>query len=137
MAFRKVSRKDLLSACAEPGPGDGQDPRFDAPGAPKVHNRKALQLCGQVARTLAEVLAGECADAVLRDLVVESVVPAPNSSRLLVTVTLAPTAQDSDPSRAAEHLERARGRLRTEVAAAIHRRRAPDLMFRVAGGPDR
>jgi ribosome-binding factor A len=122
----------MLSSCSDPGPDDGQDPRLDGRGGPrKVANRKALQLCSQAARTLAEVLAGECADRVLRDLVVESVSPAPNSSRLLVTVSLAPSAV-AEASQVLDRLERARGRLRSEVAAAVHRRKAPDLTFRVA-----
>jgi ribosome-binding factor A len=133
MTSRRISRKDLLSGCAEPGPGDGQDPRYDTcPGSQKVANRKARQLCGEVSRTLGSILAGECADEVLRDLLVVSVVPAPNSSRLLVTVSRGtePPPEDAVP-RILEHLERARGLLRTEMAAALHRRRVPDLTFRV------
>src|SRR4051812_20136030 len=86
MTFRKISRNDLLSGAAEVGAQDGQDPRFDRDEASTtVPNRKALLLCGQVARTLADVLPG-CGDDALRDLLVESVAPAPNSARLLVTV---------------------------------------------------
>ena len=33
MPLRKVSRKDLLAGCAETGPGDGRDPRYDRPEA--------------------------------------------------------------------------------------------------------
>jgi ribosome-binding factor A len=129
MAFRKVSRRELLSSCSEPGPDDGLDPRFDRrEGSDKVPNRKALQLCAQAARTLASVLAGECGDEILRDLVVTSVVPAPNTSRLLVSV--APSVA-VNPGRLLERLQSARGKLRMEVAAAINRRRAPDLVFRI------
>jgi ribosome-binding factor A len=61
--------------------------------------------------------------------VIESVTPAPNSARLLVTVRrTAPV----DGAIVLEHLQRARARLRTETVAAIHRRRAPDLLFRVS-----
>ena len=74
MPLRKVSRKDLLAGCAETGPDDGLDPRYDRPDtSAKVTNRKALQLCGQVAETLAYVLAGETGDDVLRHLMVERV----------------------------------------------------------------
>jgi hypothetical protein len=131
MGIRKISRRELLAACSDPGPEDGLDPRTHGRSEPrKVPNRKALQLCGQVARTLAAVLAGECGDDVLRDLRVESVVPAPNAGRLLVTVSLAALADPGAADRAAGRLEHARGRLRSEVAA-VHRRRAPDLVFRV------
>ena len=89
-----------------------------------------------MARTLALVLDGESGDPVLRDLLVASVVPAPNSSRLLVTVSPAPGADDLDQATVAGHLERARGWLRSEVAGAINRRKAPDLAFRFIP-PDR
>jgi ribosome-binding factor A len=128
MTIRKISRAELLACCSEPGPGDGLDPRLTRRGPEgRGVGRKALQLCGQVARTLAAVLA-ESADDVLRDLAVEGVVPAPNSGRLLVTVS---PAEPSAADEAALRLEAAHGRLRSEVAAAIHRRRAPDLVFRV------
>src|SRR5262249_61660126 len=117
---------------SEVGPEDGLDPRYDRPaGQDKVPNRKALQLCSQVAETLSGVLAGELGDDVLRDLLVESVTPAPNSSRLLVTLRPAPGAPAPDPAVVAGRLDRARDRLRAEVAAAVHRRRAPDLTFRL------
>ena len=51
-----------------------------------MKNRKALQLCGEVGRTLSQVLAWESGDDLLRDVVVDSVTPAPDSSRLLVIV---------------------------------------------------
>jgi hypothetical protein len=128
MSSRKISRRELLSSCVEPGTGDGCDPRLDRrEGTGKVSNRKALQLCAQVARTLASVFA-DCGDDVLRDLLIDSVTPMPNTSRLLVTVL--PTAT-IETSVLLDHLERARGKLRTEAVAAIHRRRAPDLVFRV------
>ena len=134
MTIQRISQEDLLSGCAEPGPGDGHDPRFDRHDfSARGPGRKALQLCGQVARTLAAALAG-CGDAVLRDLVVVSVTPAPNSSRLLVTLSPAPGAAP-DAEQVHEHLGRARGKLRGEVASAIHRRRVPDLTFefRISG----
>jgi hypothetical protein len=129
MRFRRVSRKDILAACDAVGPGDGLDPRFETNEAPrKVANRKALQLCGQVADALSLIL-GECGDDVLRDLLVESVRPFPTSARLLVTVSSA--GADTAGICVAERLERARGKLRSEIAAVIHRRRVPDLVFRV------
>ena len=128
MPRRKISRRSLLSGCAEPSSEDGLDPRLDRREASgKVPNRKALQLCAQVEQTLQAVFA-ECGDAVLRDLLIDSVKPAPNAARLLVTV------RRTVPLEAAlvlEHLHRAHGKLRTETVAALHRRRAPDLLFRV------
>ena len=89
--------------------------------------RKGLQLCGQVRDALHGILAG-MADATLRDLAVVSVEPAPNTGRLLVTVAAPP---DADRAAVGGHVGRAAGLIRAEVAAAIHRRHAPELAFRV------
>lgn len=129
MNANEPSRDELLSSCSEVGPGDGHDPRLE-PRSPRhrVKNRKALQLCAQVAETLNEALAG-CGDDVLREATVTSVVPAPDTSRLLVTVVVA-----GDAITVQAHLDRAAGWLRGEVAAAIHRKRVPLLLLRVQGG---
>ena len=127
MKFRKIGIKNLLSSAAEIGELDGQDPRFDRDASKKVPNRKALLLCGQIAQTLADVLAG-CGDDVLRDLLVESVAPAPTSARLLVTVRRPADVIDETVY---ARLTAARGLFRHEIAAAIHRRKTPDLTFHV------
>lgn len=128
MPRRKISRRSLLSACAEPSAEDGLDPRFDRrEDSNKVPNRKALQLCAQVERTLLGAFA-ECGDEVLRDLVLDSVTPAPNAARLLVTVR---RTVPFDSAVVLEHLRRAHGKLRTEAVADLNRRRAPDLLFRL------
>ncbi len=132
MTFRRVSRKDLLAACAAIGPEDGIDPRLEHRAAPaKVANRKALQVCGQVQQTLALVLSGESGDDVLRDLLVESVVPYPTAVRLLVTVTRAAADASIPDADVLRRLEAARGRLRWEIAAVVNRRKIPDLVFRL------
>jgi ribosome-binding factor A len=95
-------------------------------------DRKAVQLCHQVAETLEEVLA-DCGDAVLQDLRVLDVEPAPDASRLLVTVAVDGwPRRDVDPSRVYNHLARAAGHLRGEVAGAITRKKAPVLVYRLA-----
>lgn len=128
MTQRKISHRALLSACTEPSAEDGCDPRLDRrEGSVKVPNRKALQVCAQVERTLLGVFAA-LGDDVLRDLLIDSVTPAPNAARLLVTVRK-PVALET--SLVLEHLQRAHGKLRSEAVAALNRRRAPDLLFRV------
>jgi ribosome-binding factor A len=95
-------------------------------------NRKALQLCSQVAETLNYVLSGDCDDELLQNLQVASVVPAPNASQLLVTVY--PVVAGGAAIEAAEvrrRLSQASGRLRTEVARSITRKKAPNLLFQV------
>ena len=94
--------------------------------------RKTMQLCRQVEQTLYLVLSGECDDPILQSLLVESVVPAPSASQLLVTVRQ--SAVD-DPASKIEILQRladAEGQLRWAVAGAITRKRAPRLLFDVA-----
>src|SRR5947207_1446903 len=99
MVFKHPRHQQILASCHEVGPDDGADPRtFFRKPSRRVTNRKALQLCGEVARTLSWVLGGECGDEVLRDLIVDSVVPAPDSSRLLVTLYQAPSAAQADPA---------------------------------------
>jgi ribosome-binding factor A len=130
MTSRRISRKDLHSAAAEIGPGDGLDPRLEQHGRDgRPLGRKTLQLCGQVSRTISGLLPG-CADDVLRDLQVISVTPA-GAGRLLVTVGRAPSADKIDSAAILERLAHAHGWLRNEVAAAVNRRKAPDLVFRV------
>jgi ribosome-binding factor A len=86
-----------------------------------------------VAVTLDEVFA-ECGDAVLQNLHVASVAPFPDASRLLVTVS--PVDGQLGPSGGPEvvldHLNRASGHLRFEIAAAVTRKRAPLLFYRLA-----
>lgn len=141
-----ISRKTMAGLCAEPSPDDGLDPHSRSrfmPGDRHWHgrsqaglDRKALQLCHQVAETLEEVLA-ECGDAVLQALRVLDVEPAPDASRLLVTVAVDPMPEKSlDPDSVHDHLVRASGHLRSEVAGAITRKRAPVLVYRLAADPD-
>lgn len=126
-----TSRRILRSLCAEVGPEDGLDPRLTSRvGEGRKGDRKARQLCGQAAEALSLALA-QSGDPVLQGLVVVAVEPAPDASRLLATIATPPTGE-VEPGEALVHLERASGRLRTEVAAAITRRKSPGLAFRVA-----
>jgi len=141
-----IPRKTLGRLCAEPNPDDGLDGHsrsWAMPGGKHAHgrsgeglDRKLLQLCRQVAETLDEVLA-ECGDGVLQALRVLDVEPAPDASRLLVTVAADTTPDEAlDPCRVHEHLVRASGHLRSEVAGAITRKRAPMLVYRLAANPE-
>lgn len=95
-------------------------------------DRKTKQLCRQVFQAISLALAGECDDEVLRELTVESVTPAPNASRLLVCVALPPARPGETPptpGKVMEHLSLHSARLRRSVAAAVTRKRAPELTF--------
>lgn len=150
MRYRMPSNKQMRRFCAEPGEDDGLDPRLGArrsgrggrsrhggsafgPGsAMQTVDRKSAQLCRQVAVTLDEVLA-DCGDDILRMLRVVDVVPFPDASRLVVSV--APVDPESPgtpaPEAMIEHLHRAGGHLRYEVASAVTRKRAPLLVYRL------
>ena len=63
---------------------------------------------------------------------VASVDPAPGPERLLVTVVAPPQATTEAIEAAFAALAELKPALRAEVARAIHRKRVPDLAFRVA-----
>lgn len=137
------SRRQMRAVCGEIGPEDGVDPRLPvrarrrpgarrpAASAPPEPGRKARQLASQVFETLGGVLAGDTGDDLLGALRVVSVEPAPDASRLLVSLALLPPADAVDPDELRARLARAAGWLRTEVAAAVTRKRAPRLSFRL------
>jgi ribosome-binding factor A len=130
MSRRRRVKLELTDLAADFGPEDGSDPKefHSQPWAgEKRAGRKTMQLCGQVKDALHQVFAA-CGDDVLQALTVVAVEPAPHSGRLLVVVT-----PDDGICRAVaeRHLSRAAGMLRAEVAAAINRRYAPELVFEV------
>ena len=114
------------------------DDEFDFFAEPKKRkdDRKARQLCGQIFRALSCALAGQCRDEILQDLVVQSVSPAPNASRLLVTVYLGTRGPEIPPATVLQRLDLVRPMLRCEVASAIVRKRAPELTFQLIPSPE-
>jgi ribosome-binding factor A len=147
------SKAQMRGLCAELGEDDGLDPHLKSwrtgrswrtrraglgtglgPGPQgRPVDRKACQLCRQVAVTLDEVLA-DCGDGVLQNLRVVAAAPFPDASRLMVTVASVDgrTERTLGPEVVLEHLQRASGHLRREVAAAVTRKRAPLLVYRLA-----
>jgi ribosome-binding factor A len=139
----------MRGLCAELGEDDGLDPHHAARGrahggrargnggAAGPHgrpvDRKARQLCRQVALTLDEVLP-DCGDGVLQGLRVVDVAPFPDASRLLVTVAAVDGKAERQlgPDAVLGHLQHASGHLRCQVAAAVTRKRAPLLVYRLA-----
>jgi ribosome-binding factor A len=98
--------------------------------------RKARQFCRQVQRALNLVLAHSNLGDGIDGLFVEEVLPAPDCGRLLVQVLIPPGRPVADAIGA---LRRDAPRLRSEVAMAITRKRAPELAFVPAysdGGSD-
>lgn len=135
MALDKRTREQLLAHCGEVHDDDGVDPRefFKTNRTHKKEDHKARQLCRQVAETLDQMLSGETSDDVLRELRVVDVMPAPDSSRLLVTLYADSEPARFDRSLIEERLSRANGQLRCAIAAAITRRKTPTLVFNLIG----
>ena len=135
MTFNKRTRERMLVHCGEIHEDDGIDPRdFFRPTRTQIkQNRKAKQLCRQVAETLAFVLGGETGDDVIRSLQVLSVVPAPDASRLLVTLRADVCPELFDRERIEDRLVTQQGRLRCAVAATITRRKTPVLVYNIVG----
>jgi ribosome-binding factor A len=105
-------------------------------------DRKTQQLCRQVQRAITMALAGGCGDPMLQALVVEAVEPAPDASRLRVSMSLSAWGRSARPNKDGEYaaladllgrLEKFAPILRAEVAAAITRKRAPELAFQLVG----
>jgi ribosome-binding factor A len=132
MTAKKPSNKEMIPLCGEIHPDDGTDPReFARKGRPRKGDRKVRQLCRQVAETLNLVLSGECGDELLQSLQVLTVDPAPDASQLVVTVHADNPGEVFDPGEISARLAKIMGKLRCEVAAAITRKRAPKLLFRI------
>jgi ribosome-binding factor A len=110
----------------DPAFAEGLSPRRDRQSSSKP-DYKTQQLCRQAQRVLGLSL-GELRDEVLGDLMIESVAPFPDASRLVVRVIVPQHAQATIPE-VIEHLARAHGALRHALAQAITRKRAPDLVF--------
>ena len=129
---KRTSRRQILQHCEQLGPEDGVPPSelIRRASSPKV-DRKALQLCRQVERTLSLVLSGEIGDDRLRDLQLLSVVPAPHSNHLLATLEAPEPLTAEELLQIDAALAAQRGVLRSAVAAAIHRRKPPDITLRV------
>jgi ribosome-binding factor A len=100
----------------------------------KNHRRehlKTAQLCAQVAEALSLAL-GAIEDDVILGLDVLEVVPAPDGTRLAVRLAV---SGEHEADMVHERLERFAGRLRSEVAGAIHRKKAPALFYLLVPSP--
>lgn len=134
MSSYRPSRKDLESLCQGVGPEDGSDPRYIRLSAGQEVGRKQMQLCRQVERTLAEALAA-CGDEALLELDIVRVTPAAGAGRLLVTLRPCVAAPPREVGFYQRRLATALGFLRGEVAAGVHRRKAPELVTQVVARP--
>ena len=135
MKLNKRMRDEMLAHCGEIHDDDGVDPRdfFKSNTYRDKKDYKATQLCKQVAETLSLVLTGEFDDELLHSLHVVSVDPAPDASQLAVTLRADVSGGQFNSQEIMGRLMAVSGRLRSEVASAITRKRAPRLVFRLIG----
>jgi ribosome-binding factor A len=122
---RGASAADALFERALRGDVSETGRTFDA-----RRDRTALQLCRQVQRALALALAGGSADALLRDLYVQSVEPMGGPGQLLVSVALpAHAGAAAAPAEVVARLAARTPMLRATIAREISRKRVPSLSF--------
>jgi ribosome-binding factor A len=127
--FEQGSRRD--SDPRDPDqPDEGVDPRifFEDTHRGRGANRKTRMLCSQVADCLQLILESGIGDEDLQEAVLHEVEPFPDAGTLRITIAIPGT---EDPARVHAALGRASGYLRSEVARAISRKRAPQLVFRL------
>lgn len=122
----------LLKYCDELHEDDGVDPKeyFKPDRKTDKANRKARQVCRQASQTLDYVLA-DCDDDRMQNLMIASVTPAPDSSRLMVTVASATGVQPIDRIAIEAALADQVPRLRSELARSINRKKVPNLVFQI------
>ncbi len=105
--------------------------------AERALDRKELALCHKVQHALESAIAAECKDEVLNELTVLSVEPEPTTRRLRVWLRRRAEMNANEREDVLTRLAAARGFLRAEVAAAIHRKRTPELVFELLSGVPR
>ncbi len=123
-------RERLLEMCGQLHDDDCVDPKeyFKPTRNVDAANKKAKQLCRQATETL-ELVLSDCEDELMQSLVVAGVDPAPDSSRLLVTIAVDLPPRDFDQDLILSVLQTQTPRLRAELARSITRKRVPNLSF--------
>lgn len=123
--------------CADLHADDDVDPRellSRETRSRRAADHRTLALCSEVAKRLSLVFASDLADDALRDAEVIGVAPAPDASRLCVTLAVAAAPPADDRTELLRRLGALTPFLRQEVATAIRRRRTPDLRFLLVPG---
>jgi len=135
MAYDERLRARLRALCGELHDDDGVDPRkfFRSNRKRDQAGRKSKQLCRQVQKTLDQIFSGEMRDELLAALRIVSVSSSDDASALVVTVVADLPPDRFDRARIEVRLASMAGRLRSEVAGAITRKRTPLLVFDLLG----
>ncbi len=139
MTSHKRKEYVLRAPCAQLHPDDGVNPRDDKRRDAEfmqTTDRKTRQLCKQVGQAVQLALVTLPGADEMLGVFVREVVPAPNAGRLRVVIA---TQNARLQPVLTEMVQYHAARLRGEVAAAISRRRTPELTFDViveGGGRD-
>ena len=97
---------------------------------------RGRSLCRQAQEAVALALADVDGDERLDGAWVSSVDPAPGAERLLVSVVLPTKARAAEAEAALAALVAMKPWLRAEVGRAVHRKRVPELAFRIVLEPE-
>lgn len=116
--------------CAQPQEDDGVDPRrfFDRRRS-HTNDKRVRQLCRQAFEALSLSLPEQ--DRSLAGVRLVAVRPGRDGSQLVATFGVNRALRESERRALECALARHRGRLRAEIARAVTRRHAPDLMFEI------
>lgn len=131
MTISNKMRQQMLKLCGSISEDDGQDPRklSESKTTRKSNDEyRHERLCRQVARTLELVLPESLAEPI-RDLKIDRVVRGRNTSVLKVKIAEPKWADRSQQTELMDLVKSQEGWLRSEVAAAITRKRVPRLSF--------
>lgn len=135
MKMRKHRPDALRALCARLEEDDGVRPqRRPEQTRNQAPTRKDRQLCKQVLRALSLAVLAESGSTLLRDLAFVAAEPAPDASRLRITVDASGVLGRAGAAEVRAELARATGFLRSQAAAAISRKRVPELTFVLAAG---
>jgi hypothetical protein len=133
---RPDRRAQQRSLCAHLHPDDGPPARRrEQRPDPGDIDRKTRQLCGQIRRALHGIIPDPI-DPIFEGVRVEHVEPAPDATRVRVTLSLRPRSP-AHVARLRARLHALRGAARTHVAGQINRKRAPFLIFDLIPREDR
>ncbi|WP_267687264.1 ribosome-binding factor A [Nannocystis sp. SCPEA4] len=132
---RRASATTEYSQSAPSIPGTVDPAVLFGAALPSQARRKLDQLSRQVEERLALVLTGEVDDPHVSALTLLGVEPEPGSGNLVVVLALPIGAGGEEAELALRRLDALRPYLRSEIAGAIHRKRTPNLVFRVVPAP--
>ena len=126
MKRKNASTELIKQLCGEIREDDGVDPRHSKRREQKPnYEKRDLRLGAQIRRQLELVLPELLFRAGVSCCEILSIEPAPDASRYSVAVVV----DDEDFEIASSVLASKKGLIRTEVAGAIYRKKAPDLAF--------